>query len=207
MRMTTAQKNYATAGMLFTWIVVLLQLYLILLNRQASIAETITRFFSFFTILSNILVATCFTMMATGRNNFFTRSQTLTATAVYITIVGLTYNIILRGIWQPQGLQKFVDEGLHVVVPVVFIVYWFLFVPKERISWNKAFIWLAFPAVYLLYSLVRGHFTGFYPYPFINVGQLGYDKALINSGVVCIAFIVVAIIFIGLSRAMAAKNK
>ena len=46
-----------------SWFAVALQLYLIILNRVASLPETIVRFFSFFTIQTNILVAICFTFL------------------------------------------------------------------------------------------------------------------------------------------------
>ena len=44
----------------FSWFAVLLQLYLIIINRVASFPETVVRFFSFFTIQSNILVGLMF---------------------------------------------------------------------------------------------------------------------------------------------------
>ena len=46
-----------------SWFAVVLQLYLIILNRVTSLNETIVRYFSFFTIQSNILVALCFTFL------------------------------------------------------------------------------------------------------------------------------------------------
>jgi hypothetical protein len=39
------------------------------------------------------------------------------------------------------------------------------------------------PLGYAVYSLIHGAVTGFYPYPFINVGELGYDKMFLNMGV------------------------
>lgn len=45
------------------WFALLLQLYLIILHRVSSLPETIVRFFSFFTIQTNILVALCFTFL------------------------------------------------------------------------------------------------------------------------------------------------
>ncbi|MFZ5976285.1 MULTISPECIES: Pr6Pr family membrane protein [unclassified Hydrotalea] len=33
--------------------------------------------------------------------------------------------------------------------------------------------WLIYPLLYLVYILIRGSFSGFYPYPFVNVLQIG----------------------------------
>ncbi|MEO7961116.1 MAG: hypothetical protein ABIR19_06205, partial [Ginsengibacter sp.] len=48
---------------LLGWFALLSQLYLILQNRVAPVFETVIRYFSFFTILTNILVAVCATML------------------------------------------------------------------------------------------------------------------------------------------------
>lgn len=202
-----SQKTFAITGALVAWAAVVSQFYLILKNATAPTSETIIRFFSFFTILTNIMVALAFTAAIANKPSFFTKAKTLTAIAVYITIVGLTYNIILRGIWAPQGLQRIVDEGLHVIVPLLFILYWFLFVPKEKLSWGNALTWLIYPGIYLVYIFIRGNFSNWYPYPFIDVATLGYNKALINSAMVCAAFIIVALVFIAIARSASSKTQ
>jgi len=115
---------------LLGWFALVGQFYLIILNRITSIPEIIIRYFSYFTILTNLLVAICCTALLTNRNSkiksFFSRQNTLTAVAVYITVVGLVYNSILRFLWNPQGLQWIVDELLHSVIPLLFIAFWLL---------------------------------------------------------------------------------
>jgi hypothetical protein len=49
-------------GALIGWIALIGQFYLILENRVVSVPETIIRFFSFFTILTNIIVAVCYSI-------------------------------------------------------------------------------------------------------------------------------------------------
>ncbi len=193
-------------GALVAWLAVLFQLYLIIINREVSLGETIVRFVSFFTILTNILVAICFTLLAIKSNsslaNFFSKAQTQAAVAVYIFVVGLTYNIILRGIWQPQGLQRLVDESLHVVVPIYFVLYWFIFSPKNNLQWKNVFPWLIYPFLYLVYTLIRGSFVHYYPYPFVDVDKLGINKVLLNSSVLFILFFLLSLVFVWLGRMM-----
>jgi len=85
------------------WVALIGQFYLILENRVASIAETIVRFFGFFTILSNILVTVAVTVLLLKRPagwlRFFSKASTLAATGVYIFVVGLVYNTVLRFQW------------------------------------------------------------------------------------------------------------
>ncbi|MEP7143858.1 MAG: Pr6Pr family membrane protein [Ferruginibacter sp.] len=191
-------------GAALGWIAIIFQLYLIIVNRTASVPETITRFFGYFTVLTNILVALCFTLLLlkpdSGWGRFFARPATLTALTVYIGVVGFIYNVILRFLWRPQGLQFVVDELLHSVIPVLFILYWFLFVPKKTLKWKNILSWMIYPAVYCIYSLVRGGIGGFYPYPFIDVGILGYNKVLFNVAGMIIVFLLLSIVLVGIGK-------
>ena len=119
---------------------------------------------------------------------------------MYITIVGLVYNIILRSLWKPAGLQWIVDELLHSVIPLLFIVLWLFFVPKGKILWKSVLAWLLYPLFYLIFILICGPSSSFYPYPFIDVSKIGYNKMLINSAGMLLAFLVVSILFITLNR-------
>jgi len=189
---------------LLGWFALVGQFDLIILNRITSIPEIIIRYFSYFTILTNLLVAICGTALLTNRNSkiksFFSRQNTLTAVAVYITVVGLVYNSILRFLWNPQGLQWIVDELLHSVIPLLFIVFWLLIVPKGKFQWKNVLAWLLYPLIYLVFVLLRGLPSSFYPYPFIDVDKIGYYKTFINSSGMLLAFLAVAIIFLIINR-------
>lgn len=50
----------------------------------------------------------------------------LTAITAFILIVGLVYQIALRGVWQPTGLQRIVDELLHTIIPLYVCIYLFI---------------------------------------------------------------------------------
>ncbi|MDQ3016815.1 MAG: Pr6Pr family membrane protein, partial [Bacteroidota bacterium] len=119
---------------------------------------------------------------------------------MYITIVGLIYNIILRFTWQPQGLQLLVDESLHTLIPILSIIYWWVYVRTSPIAWKKIGSWLAYPFIYFLFVLLRGIPSGFYPYPFINVVDLGYSKVLINAIFIFMVFLLASIVFIAIGK-------
>lgn len=190
---------------LMGWFAVLFQLYLIILNRVVAVPETIARFFSFFTIQTNILVAVCFTFFWLKPNSkwgiFFSSPKCISAVTLYILIVGIVYNVILRFLWVPTGLQKIVDELLHSVIPILVLTYWILFVDKKLLRFKNIFPWLIFPFLYLIYTLIRGHFVQFYPYPFIDVVQLGYNQVLINSFFMLVAFLVIGGLLVSFTKA------
>ena len=195
-----------TVGSLTGWFAVIMQLYLILINRAADVAETLIRYFSFYTILTNILVALCFTISLLSPRSqwgrFFSRSTTITAIAVYITVVGVVYNLILRSLWQPEGMQRLVDELLHSLIPTLFIIYWLSVQPKSALRWKDAFGWLAYPFVYVLFILFRGNLSGFYPYPFVDADKIGYNAVLLNCLFLFLAFTGLSLILILIHKMM-----
>jgi hypothetical protein len=207
---TSAVRVYLLVLAIVGWFALIGQFYLILNNRQTSVLETITRYFTFFTILTNILIAAGSTLILlkplSGWGKFFSKATTLTAIAVNITIVGATYNIILRFLWNPQGMQRVVDELLHLVIPLAFILFWLIFVPKGQVKWNNIPLWTVYPLAYLAVILIRGALSGYYPYPFLEVTQLRYPHVLLNCAGIAVAFIIVAILFVGVDKLMS-KNQ
>lgn len=194
-------------GVLLSWFALIAQLVLIIEHRTASVAETIVRYFSFFTISTNILVALCCTAVLFNLGAFFRKSATQAAIAVYILVVGVVYNLVLRSFSKPEGLDKLVNELLHSVMPSLFVIYWFTAAPKANIRWGHLFPWLLYPLVYLTYTLIRGHFVHYYPYPFLNVDRLGYATATVNCLWVSFAFLVFSLIFIAIARAQDKRNR
>ncbi len=199
------QRNLSILFAIIVWFAVLAQFYLIIENRVAPVTETIIRFFSFFTILTNILVAVYFTIKALGRDQL-DKAGLLTAITVYITIVGLVYQVLLRHIWQPTGLQMVVDELLHSVNPLLVISYWYLFEKKFFVHYKEVFKWMIYPVVYLVYILTRGSFSGFYPYPFINVSEIGISQTLLNGLFLLLFFYAVSVLFIFIGRMLSKRN-
>lgn len=159
--------------------------------------SSIVNFFSYFTILTNALVAVCATTLLVGRS---VKDNTLTAVTVYITIVGIVYNLVLRFIWDPQGLQKITDELLHSVNPVLFLVFWIAFVPKDQLKWSDAFLWLIYPLVYSVYTIIHGLISNWYPYPFIDPNLIGWNKVGVNSLLVLAAFLAFSWLAIGFAK-------
>jgi hypothetical protein len=185
------------------WFALLLQLYLQIVNRSTGVAEAIIRFFSYFTILTNLLVAVCFTSLLQQKGKgfqFFSKPGVSTAVTVYILIVGLVYNLVLRSLWNPQGWQLLADNLLHTVTPLLTVLYWIAYTSAKEIKWKETALWLFYPLIYLIYVLFRGAFSDFYPYFFIDAGKLGYTKAFTNAVYVTLAFLVVSLLLIWLGK-------
>ncbi len=201
-------KRYAAAIIAIVgWLSLLLQFVLHITNPLApdvSFAELLVRFFSYFTILTNILVALTTTAIgffpSTRLGRFLSVPSAQAAVGAYITIVGAVYSLFLRDVWDPVGWQAVADHALHDVVPVLYVIYWLIFAPKSGISWMDAIKWLIYPAGYLIYSLARGAAVGWYPYWFADVTLLGYQTALTNAALVMLGFAVVGFVFAAVAK-------
>ena len=210
-RYAKANKLFLMTGAIVGWFALIAQLYLTIVNNDIPVLESVVRYFSYFTILTNIMVVLCFTLLLFNFNKkdeqFFLKPKILAAVAVYISVVGIVYNLILRFTWEPKGLQLIVDELLHAFIPVLYVVYWLIFAPKSTLKWKDAFAWLIYPFVYLVYILTRGDVSGFYPYPFIDVGALGYNNVMLNSFYLLIVFLVLSLILVWIGRKMQSTRK
>jgi hypothetical protein len=201
----------ALIGALLGWFALLLQLYLMLVQSPAgalAMAGTVITFFSFFTILTNILVALIFTAAVfspgsgspTGWMEFFRRPSVQASAAAYIAIVGIIYRLLLRQLWNPQGMQWVADVILHDVIPVGYVLNWLLFAPRMELRWKDALGWLVYPGVYAVYVLARGAVSGLYPYPFMDVKVLGYGGVLAHAAVLLLVFLGMGLLVVAVGR-------
>lgn len=186
------------------WAGLLIQLFLLIYNTPENgmnVLQAIGHFFRFFTILSNIAVAFVVSILLMKEERHpLLKPANLTAIAVYIFVVGLVYNLVLRQLWSPLGWQWVADNLLHVVTPILYLLYWWQFVPDKPQRWKLALLWLLYPAIYFVYAIIRGQLEGVYPYPFIDVNQLGFQKVFINALIIMLLFLATGWGFLALGR-------
>jgi hypothetical protein len=170
----------------------------------AALPTSSVHFFSFFTILTNLLTALA--MLApvvapdSGLGRFLDRPSVRTAIVGYIVIVGTVYYTLLRKLDNATGLHLYLEYVLHYVMPPLFVLDWLLFVPKGEIGWRNGVDSLAYPIAYLAWTLAHGAFAGWYPYPFIDVSKLGYGRMLLNSAGLILAFLAIELLLVALDR-------
>ncbi|EJQ95170.1 Pr6Pr family membrane protein [Bacillus cereus] len=171
------------------------RMLLSLLAFSALITQFVTRaqvkpfnpvnFFSFFTIESNILVAVIL-LLSSLVTATFGRSEQFGvlrgAATVYILTTGLIYFLLLRGLEESlQTAIPWVNTVLHYIMPLAMILDWVINPPTKAVTWKQAASWLVFPLLYVVYSLIRGPFVNWYPYPFLDPRIGGYGRVLLYS--------------------------
>ncbi|MGE8144859.1 Pr6Pr family membrane protein [Pseudomonas frederiksbergensis] len=204
---SAARRRWMAVAAVLGWVGLTVQMYLILGTRWeigASLLGGLVSFFSFFTVLTNTLVAVVLTCELTTRESaarrWFLQPSVSSGIAVSIAVVGLAYSLLLRHLWHPEGWQLLADELLHDIMPLLFLVYWWCCVPKGTLRWRHIGWWVIYPLVYFAYVLLRGHVLSAYPYPFIDVAALGYPQVLLNAGGILAGFVAIAVLVVGVDR-------
>ncbi len=170
----------------------------------AGIGGGLVAFFGYFTILTNILVATAVTAPIVNPDGttarFFLRGSPATGVAAAILLVAVGYHLLLRETWDPQGPQLIADLTLHYVTPLLYTIYWARYISKEGVHWRRVPWWCAYPLGYFAYALLRGALIGSYPYPFIDVRLLGYGATLGNAMLILIGLLALCGLLILVAR-------
>jgi hypothetical protein len=203
--MQSAKIPYRTLAGAVTLFAVGMQYWLAVLDGGgAGLVPRTVHFFSFFTILTNLLAAAALLVpvLAPGTRlaRFLDRPSVRTGITGYIIVVGVVYYLLLSDIGNASGWSRVFEEVLHYVTPPLFVLDWLLFVPKRDISWRNGVQCLIFPAVYAVWILAYGAASDWYPYPFLDVDDLGYPRTLLNIGGLVLAFLALDLTLVGVGR-------
>ncbi len=138
-------------------------------------------FFSYFTVESNLFAIA---MLLLGASAFapalHSRSRPWAmlrgAATLYMVTTGIVFAVLLAGIEGAEFTAVPWDNiVLHDLMPLAVALDWVVDRPAHRLTFRHAVVWLVFPLAYVVYSLIRGHFVGWYPYPFLNPSAHGYS--------------------------------
>lgn len=169
-----------------------------------SAAVKSVEFFSYFTILSNMLAAAALVApLVAPASRFATwaeESGPRASIATYLTITAVVYHTMLAWQWHPQGLRLLSDTILHTVTPAAYLIDLALRGGQGPARWIAAAKAMAFPALYGVWTLIHGALSGWYPYPFMNVAKRGYPAVLMTMVEMSLAFAAVALVFVALVR-------
>ncbi len=176
-----------------------------LLAQGHSVPKAVWILVRFFTILTNGLLAIVFANIAM-RGIRVLPPQVLAGSVSAIVLVGVVFALLLQDARPIAGAAAAADFLLHKVTPVLALVFWLWYAPKGRLAWRDPLNWSLYPLVYLIYALIRGHFEGVYPYPFIDVAANGWPQVLVTAAVIAVGFIGAGWLMVWLDRALARRS-
>lgn len=170
--------------------------------------NVIVIFFSYFTVLSNILITSIFLYF--GFINPKKISKNLDwlygAAVLYMSITGIIYWSILVNA-HSLALDPWINLTLHGVMPIAAFAGWLLFPSGKKLKYKNALQWLISPLVFVLYTLIHGRFINWYPYPFLNpIASGSYSQVFIDIAVILSGTGIVGLILVWLGNSLGKKK-
>ncbi|MEV0791671.1 Pr6Pr family membrane protein [Kribbella sp. NPDC050459] len=193
-----------TTGRIWTWLTVtvvlagiVIQLPLSAQNEEgffSTAPERLFNVFAYFTIQSNLLLGGTVLVLALWPDR--TRGavfKTLRLNGVLcIAVTGIVYHAVLAGLDELSGWAWVSNFLLHTAAPIAGVLGWLLFGPRGQTDWRIVGWSIVYPLLWLAFTLIRGEFVHFYPYPFVNVDEHGYGRVLLNCLLVAVLFLALA---------------
>jgi hypothetical protein len=170
----------------------------LLTNRQTPV-----NFFSYFTVLSNLLVSVVYIATVFNLLDKNTLNKARGAATLYIVITGLGFSILLGG--NNSEFLVWTNTLLHFIVPMVVSIDW-LVTPSAKISYKESLGWIVLLVLYLAYSMIRGYATSWYPYGFLDPKEVGGAGIFTYVGIITASSLLISWVITKLSgRCFSAK--
>ncbi len=164
---------------------------------------------SYFTMLTNLFGATVLLWCAVPVGSL-RRDRFRGAAVVYLVVTGVVFATLMGGGQGLEHVNPWSNAVLHQIMPVALLLDWLINPPAERIPARRALWWLAFPVLYVAWTLVRGQLVDWYPYLFLDPrGPDGFAPVVQNIAgmTVAVTVLIMAVSWIGnLRRAASYKT-
>ena len=158
------------------------------------------------------------------------KADSYVASAPFLKFIGvlailltfLVFNFLLAGQpdRDPQANWRIGSLCFHVVLPIMYILDWFLFYERKKTRWYYPIASITFPIAYVVFLLIQAIILKFdssilipttttpliYPYFFVNLDKQGVPGVLMWVGILSIAFVIVGFVFFGIDNIVKKKT-
>lgn len=171
--------------------------------------KRVLNIFVFFTIQSNLLVGATTGALAVRLDRTSTAFRAVYLAAILdITVTGVVFQVALADLDQLQGKAAAADFLLHKAIPAMAVIGWLAFGPRGLFTRRVIPYATIVPVAWVLFTLARGPLASdFYPYPFVDVADLGYARVLVNIVVITVFFFGLALGAVALDRRLGASER
>jgi hypothetical protein len=111
--------------------------------------------------------------------------------------------------------QLFADLCLHYIVPVLYVIDWIIYFPKDKITWKLPIISLSWPLIYCLFVYIRAFFgseydIGYgmskYPYFFLDINKTGIFPVCLWILGLAVAHIALGYVYTAIIKLLSLRN-
>lgn len=131
-----------------------------------------------------------------------------------LLLTAIVYNVMLAPTYEP--IESFQPNSviLHIILPIMFVVDWFLFYESKKLKWFHPLLTIIAPIGYVVFIYIRAVILGFdtknhllYPYFFLDIETQRVAGAVKWIVLLAIAFVVMSYIFFGIDKIRGKKEK
>ncbi len=162
---------------------------------------------TYFTVMSNIIVAVTSALLATRWPNTTKFNALLLDGLICIIVTAVVYHTMIGPTANPTGWDAISNFFTHTLVPALAVVGWLVFGPRRRFNKLTVELSLVIPIGWLIFTTIRGAVTHYYPYDFVNVNELGYTQVAITCMVIIAMFVALALATIPIDRALTSATE
>ncbi len=178
-------------------------------------------FYVHFTNLSNYLcIGVMFAELVQTAKK---KADSYVSTAPFLKFIGvlailltfLVFNFLLAGQpdRDPQANWRIASISFHVILPIMYVLDWFLFYEHKKVRWFYPLASVVFPLLYVVFVYVRAAILNFnpevpyiYPYFFLNLETQGVAGVARWVLILFAGFIALGYIFYGIDKVIKSKK-
>lgn len=138
-----------------------------------------------------------------------------------ILLTFFIFNFILAPTKSAEYLLSIRSSSLHVLIPIIYVLDWFLFYERKKTTWKYPLAALVFPIVYLIFIFVHAAILRFdtsilcfakdmpliYPYFFLDYEELGAGGLFMWVAIISLTFLAMGYVFYFLDRVIFRRKK
>jgi hypothetical protein len=164
-------------------------------------------YFSYFTIDSNLIAAGVLLVSATRPGvSTFGLDMVRGAAVVYMSITGIVFTLLLSNTDVDTAI-RWVNTVVHEFMPLAMLADWLITPPALRLTLRQGMLWLSFPLVWIVYTIIRGAIVNQYPYPFLDPANGGYASVAVYCVAILVAMLVVSVLVVTLANAAGGRRR
>lgn len=195
------------AGLIIVFALTVAFKNILTIDTCGSAIKDIVRYFMYFTMLSNISVATYFIGNGIGKKSFFFKNINVKFTLmVMMLITTIVYFIMLFKI-EPTLLANIANFILHLFSTIFIFTDYILNDKKGTLKLNAPIKWASVFIFYVPYVIILSEIINLYPYPFIDLNVLPVTTVIITTILIILGFITIGYLLLGMDKLLAKIKK
>ena len=159
-------------------------------------------YFSYFTIDSNLIATGVLIACALSWGSATVPRLDLVrvGAVVYMSVTGIVFTLLLSNTDVDTAIP-WVNSVVHELMPLVMLADWLVTPPARRLQLRQGMLWLSFPLVWIVYTIIRGAIVNKYPYPFLDPVNGGYASVAAYCVAILVTMMVVSALVVVLANA------